>query len=646
MPKTKKTDEKAIDAVDAKDVKASKADYKDLIKQVDSEYREAIDFIRPRWDKWKERLALYNNQKRDKTAVGDPLLFTIHQTVLASLYDDHLSVSFGGRDGEGDSDKEENLAAAAEYDYEDMGKDESDYEWDWDATFFGHGVCLLMEYDRKSYTPIPEVVDIMTFLRDPKAKSINGDKRGRGACRFFGREIRLTKNEMKDRNKLGATVFFNFSEIKSGSGLSEIDLNRKARQEAQGNNPQIESRLEGGNKDYRILEWFTIDDGKKVLVALANDRKTVIRYQELEDGEWPATDRSIYPISHDWDGVSIPDLVEDKQRARARMQNAGLKIVEAGLYPAYTYNVNKITNQKHLNLEANKFIPVDGDPAGHIVEVPRAHIGADVGWVMQMLDTGAQKATATPDIAQGSQSSERRTAFEVNKQSQGVDTRFSLSAKIFGWSERRFWKQWYRLYKKHFKEGIDKKVVRIMGSGGPKWLTLTRENLILDTDPDIKIESKVISDAKRMQDLGAFTNFSKMAMLEPEANKRFILKHLGKLSGLRRDEIDMALPRTTHELDAEDENLSLDKNKLTEVLITDDHQTHLIVHERAVDTAARDAHVKAHIKAMRIKNLNPMLVPPSGSETAIPGQDQPSTPMPRPSTAPVMGGMGPVMNGM
>ncbi len=621
MPKKSRADESA-----AETKKEPETDYSDLIKQVESEYRMSLDFIRPKWEKWKKRLALYNNQKREDTAVGDPLLFTIHQTVLAALYDDRLAVNFGGRN-EGDEDAEENLNALANYDYEDMEKDVVDYEWDWDATFFGRGLCMFMEYDRETQTPIPEVIDPMTFLRDPKATSINGDRRGRGACRFFGREIRLTKYEMKSRNAK-AGVFMNIGRLRGGTGLSEIDQNRQERQQAQGLNPDITRTLEGDNVDYRILEWFTHYDGKKVLVCLGNDRKLVVRYQELADDAWPVVDRSIYPVAHDWDGVSIPDLVEDKQRARARMLNSGVKIAEAQLYPAYTYDQNRITNQKHLQFEINKFIPIDGNPNNVIAEVPRSQIKADVGWVMQFLDSGAQKSTATPDIQQGAMSSERRTATEVGAIVQKADTRYALSAKIFGWSERRFWKQWYKLYKKYFKGDIDQKIVRIVGSGGPTWRKLTRENFILNTDPDIQIESRVLGEAKRMQDLQAFTNFAKMAMTEQGTNKRYLLKHQGKLSGLRRDEIDMALPKTTHELDAEDENLMLNDNKTPEILITDDHATHLMVHEKAADTAARAAHVRAHIKAMRIKNLNPMVAPPAPSEVPTPGSDQPTTPAP------------------
>src|SRR3989344_757983 len=73
-----------------------KTDFATLIKQVVTEYNLSWWFMKPKLDEWALRLKLYNNQKRDKEAIGDPLIFTIHQTVLASLYSDQLGVDFGG----------------------------------------------------------------------------------------------------------------------------------------------------------------------------------------------------------------------------------------------------------------------------------------------------------------------------------------------------------------------------------------------------------------------------------------------------------------------------------------------------------------------------------------------------------------------
>src|SRR3990167_9731370 len=98
-------------------------------------------------ESWFKRLKLYNNQFRDDNKVGDPLLFSVFQVVLAALYDDKLGVQFQGRE-EGDDDRAFNLTALSEYDYDLMEKDELDYNWDWDAAFFGRGLVMLNDFDR------------------------------------------------------------------------------------------------------------------------------------------------------------------------------------------------------------------------------------------------------------------------------------------------------------------------------------------------------------------------------------------------------------------------------------------------------------------------------------------------------------------
>ena len=56
-------------------------------------------------------------------------------------------------------------------------------------------------------------------------------------------------------------------------------------------------------------------------------------------------------------------------------------------------------------------------------------------FIYTSLDVSAQKATATPEIQQGALSDKDRTLGELNLISSNVDTRYSLSAKVFGWSE-------------------------------------------------------------------------------------------------------------------------------------------------------------------------------------------------------------------
>lgn len=601
----KTKNKESITDQEVEEVKVNENDYSELIKQVESEYQLSWSYMKPKHDEWAVRLKLYNNQKRDKEAIGDPLLFTIHQTVLASLYSDRLSVEFNGRE-EGDEETAENLNSLANYDYDEMEKDSIDYEWDWDTSFFGRGLLLAFEFDRKLKCPMPEVIDIMTWLRDPRATSVNGDRKGRGAMKFGGREIRLSKNDMESSG-----IYFNYKNLKPNiSDLkSLIDANVQARAEAQGFSDMLKNfeGLVGDNADYRALEWFTHYKGKKVIVTLADNRTRVIRYTEIKSDIWPIIDRPMYPIAHDWDGVSIPDLVEDKQRARAKIQNLGLKGIELGLHPTYLYNTNKIKNRGNLTVDFNKHIAIDGDPQNAIIAVERQTVKSEVNWILEVLDQASQKSTATPDIQQGANSDEKRTATELNLQSSKVDTRYSLSAKIWGWSEKRFWRQWYELYKKHFEQSIDDKVIRIVGAMGSKWRTLTRENIVAHTDPDIKIESKVISDALKLNELQKYRLFFKdvLATDPQNANIRFALRKIGRLSGFTKEEVEQVLPPSIDELNADNENERLDKKELVVVQVYDDDFVHMEVHNKATDTPSKYAHIEAHKTAMMLKRARP-----------------------------------------
>ena len=600
-----------------------KEDYKPLLDQIEAEYQLSWWFMKPKIDEWAVRLKLYNNQKRDKEAIGDPLLFTIHQTVLASLYSDKLGVDFLGRE-EGDEETAENLNALATFDYDEMEKDVLDYEFDWDASFFGRGLMLNLEFDRKLKCPMPEIIDIMTWLRDPHAKSVNGDRKGRGAMKFGGREIRLSKNDMDN-----AGIYFNYDGIKPDTTdvRSLVDLNVQARAEAQGFTDVSKfSKLIGENADFRCLEWFTIYKGKKVIVTLADDRKRVVRYTKLPTDYWPIVDRPLYPIAHDWDGVSIPDLIEDKQRARSVLQNLALKGVKLGLHPTYLYDTNKIGNKASLKVDFNKHVGVDGSPSGSIEEMKRQQVKSEVDWILNTLDVSSQKATATPDIQQGVQSEKNRPLGETELLSTKVDTRYSLTAKIWGWSEKTFWKQWYWLYKYHLESDIDEKVVRIVGAMGTKWRKLTRENIVAHIDPDVKIESKILSDAIKINELQKYRLFIQdVQATDPQnANIHFALHKIGRLSGFTKEEIEQVLPPTVDELNAEAENEKLELEQIANVQIYDDDFIHLVMHNKASDSPHKTAHINAHKKAMMLKRINPEFdTARNRAETPVKGAEAP-----------------------
>lgn len=602
-------------------------DWKPVLDQVKSEREAAWWFIKPKWDEWALRLKLYNNQKRDKDAVGDNTLFTIFQTVLASLYSDQLTAAFSPREI-GDDDVAENLDILAEYDHDEMEKDIIDYEWDWEASFFGRGLCALMDFDRETMTPVPEIWNVMTVLRDPNAKSVNGDKRGRGRARFLYREVRMTKDEMDEMG-----VYFNFKTLKKqgNSTNSLIDENMRVVADAAGlTDTSRLNEITGSNETYRILEGFTRIKGKLVFISLADDMKRVVRYHELKGKDIPIVDRCLFPTPSSWDSVSIPDLVEDKQRAKAVALNLSLKSVKASLHPMYLFDSTRITNRADLNFEFNKFIPVNGNTANAVSVMPKDQIKQDVSFILDTLSRGAELATASPALQQGGQPDENNTATRDSLIAQRVDTRYSLSAKVFGWSEKRFWKLWYSLYKEHFVSDIDKKNIRIVGALGAKWRPFTRENIIAKTDPDVKIDSRVVSEAKRFNQLQVFRGLMQMIAPLKDTNLRFGMRYMAKLSGLKKDIIDQLMPQTIEEMRAEDENVALRENKRVDVSPDDDHYVHMEIHNKMEDTPAKYAHINAHKRGLLLQAKRPDIVPPPASQIQNP-DGLPENTLPQPA---------------
>ena len=587
-----------------------------IVRQVNEEYDFAYPFNEAKRLVQLARLKLYNNQRRDPAAVGDPLLFTVFNTVHAALYDDRLMANWEGRGGEGDEDVEENLNALSNYDYDIMLKSEIDYEWNWDAEFFGRSLLLMMDFNRKKgiMAPMPEVIDASGWIRDPRATSVNGNNaQGSGAMRFGGYEIGMTYWEMKKHK-----AFFNIQALRKDKDIkSLIDKSREARDVAQGREnypPKEEALSKFGNYEFKLVNWFTTIKGEKYLITLGNRRSTLVRLIPLDRyGRWPIIDRALYPLAKDWDGVSIPDLVEDKQRARSLLINLGLKAEKVADSPQYLFDQTRIKNKNDLNFRFNKFIGVDGKVNDAIVPMQKANDHRYSGAILDILDASSQRATATPEIQQGVQPSQKRTLGELELVSSKVDTRYSMNAKIFGWSERRFWQQWYILYKIHFKDKIDEKIVRIQGATAPLWRPLLRSNIIALVDPDVKIESKVISEAKRQREQQSFASFAEFALQDPENNRRYIQKRLAKLNGMTKEEIDMAFPPTVDEIQAEEENELLNLNKLPVINIQDDHRVHISIHSKANQKAKTLAHVRSHKKLMLIKRNRTDLFPPAGA---------------------------------
>lgn len=575
-----------------------------LEKQFQTEFKIGYDYIKPKIDEWGLRLKLYNNQKRDKEAIGDPLLFTIMQVVLATLYSDTLVCEYQPVE-EGDEETAETLNMLMDHDYPKMMMPQQTYDWDWDALFFGRSYLLMMDFDRELMMPLPEVLNPMVCIRDPKAKSMNGLLKRKGGARYFGWEGTMSYSDMEESGLYDMTKI---GESKMCAGKNSLlTADAQARDEAQNRQTSEKENesLGDDNKEVAVYFWFTMFKKKRVFVVFTQEKKKLLRYVELPKrykNYIPIIDRAIYPTSHDWDGVSVPDLCEDKQRGRAVLGNFGMKIAKKEAQPMYLFNGTKITNRADLKVGFNKFIEVAGDVNGAMSEVPSSGIKSSMDYVMSFLSMAAEKATAATEMKQGLGMGKTATAAESNAAMASTETRYSLAAKIFGWSEAQFYRWYYFLYKEFFSGDIDDKVIRINGALGYQWRRLTPENFESEYDPDVKVESKYIVEQRNKKELIGYTNFLNLANLRPNTNKNFALREYGKLCGVQKKVVDNVVMKTPDELVAEEENKMIMDGQVTPVHDFDNDYEHMLIHNKLSDDYVdKRPHIQAHINNMAIK---------------------------------------------
>src|SRR5262249_41639800 len=144
--------------------------------------------------------------------------------------------------------------------------------------------------------------------------------------------------------------------------------------------------------------------------------------------------------------------------------------------------------------------------------------------IMQELETNAQKALATPEMQQGILASVKRTATEIAETSAGVDSRYSLTASLFAIPEQNAAYMCFDQYKRNFKKGIDKKPARLIGAFGPKPLPITADTFKFKRDPDVKIESRTVSQARKKEEVNKLLQYGQILLQTPGASLRTFAK--------------------------------------------------------------------------------------------------------------------------
>jgi hypothetical protein len=150
--------------------------------------------------------------------------------------------------------------------------------------------------------------------------------------------------------------------------------------------------------------------------------------------------------------------------------------------------------------------------------------------ILNVLDVAAQKAVAAPEIAQGVSPAQERTLGE-NELVAAAQLALRLHLRL---ERAPLLEPVLLAVQEAFQKGDRREGHPHQGPACYSWRKLTHENIIADVDPDVHVESLRVAEAQRKRDFAKFSAFAQIAMQDPQTNRRYLLRRLGRISVVKR----------------------------------------------------------------------------------------------------------------
>lgn len=553
------------------------------LKYIQDCYEESFNFLQE-WKRRKVRqLILLNNLQRGDQNIASTLLLTLFNRVLSSLYDDKLQVKFLPSQGilQEQLNSYNNLAQS---DYLEMGKSKLDYDWIWDALFFNRGYCETLRFNKKRKIMEPCVINPLVFGYDPYFENVQD-------WRYYWKWLTKSKTEIKRLIKAGVITGIKKPE-QIASGVDEYLWNYKALRDEAKNaiEPPVDSQ---GGDIYQILEFYGYNDnGDKCVYWLDRSFSKVLWQKKLDlddldydeggkGSKWPIVVKEGFREPHSSINFGIADLLEDKHRAKSVLLNLAYIAAKDRANPVYLYNKDKVTDiNQFFSRQINQHIPVEdvNDAVAPLnTEDP---MSAGLIQFISLLTTEANEPVGTGSVMQPAADQGSDTATEVAIDQQLNDMAQSLQSKVMQFGESEFWSHWFQRYAKYGPE-LKEKMANIVGVKGVTSQTIDFGDFSTDFPPGVLVFSAKEAEYKNLVKRRDFMQlYPQLAQTtDPDSFRNFNKHVFMPLMVEDPSLIDVMYPKTLEEIKAEEENVALKSDEYAEVLPTDDHQSHIYIHQ-------------------------------------------------------------------
>lgn len=167
----------------------------------------------------------------------------------------------------------QNLTQVAKFDYDEMFLDELDYFTQDDRLTYGVAIRIQTGWDSLTGTPIFALIDPLTWIPDPLAplSTFTTEKGFLRSYRFHGFENLRHVSELTEENG-----YFDIKEVTKG-----IQSESRTTHQAKTQHRSFQDIMYNDDNIVEVYDHYTIIEGKKVLVTLANDYTKIVRLEVL-----------------------------------------------------------------------------------------------------------------------------------------------------------------------------------------------------------------------------------------------------------------------------------------------------------------------------------------------------------------------------
>ena len=581
---------------------------------IQSKYQESFEFLQARKQRQANQLTLLSNLQRGDQNISTTLMLTLLDRTMAGVYDDKIQVKF--LPSQSVTQKQLNAYnVLAQSDYLEMGKAKLDYDWCWDALFFGRGYVETVRFSKERKILQPHAINPLNFGYDPYCEEVQ-------EWRYYWKWLSKSRQELV-RLKNAGVLKVDIASLPTGLDPYLWNYKIKRDQAREGVEPSIQPY---DGDIYQILEFYGYNEtGDKCVYWIDKNFSEIIyeRKLDFDDGEeiimpdgqsvsrgsrWPIVVKEALRTPHQSIPISIADLLEDKQRAKAVLLNLAYIAAKDQANPLYGYNPDKVRDiTQFFARQINQHIPMDDETAAWPLN-KASTMSPELLNFISLLTQEANEPIGTGQVLQPLPG-KRETATEVAIDQQMNDLAQSLQSKVMQFGEADFWSHWFHRYAKHADE-LKEKTANVVGVKGVDSTIIDLAEFKTKYPPGVMVYS---AKEAQYKDLVRRRDFMQLypalqQTLDPDGMRNFNKHVFFPLFIEDPSLIDTMFPRTLDELKAEAENEQLRTDVMPEVLETDDHVTHIYMHRMLTPkTWATWMHIDWHEQMLAEQKKQEML---------------------------------------